>query len=156
MTTGRVMILNDNHKKEIEKSLENQFGIRKIKDTLIKRGKDKIYLYQGSLTEKEIIELTLTFPVEGVGVYIGRFEKHDFKLSIEGTQLLKNQITKNIFEIDDKQLESWMLGQELNINSGKKGLLVMKHGEDFLGCGKASEEKIGNFIPKSRRLKYKE
>ena len=49
-----------------------------------------------------------------------------------------------------------MLGQELNINSGKKGLLVMKHGEDFLGCGKASEEKIGNFIPKSRRLKYKE
>ena len=156
MTTGRVMILNENHKKEIEKSLENQFGIKKILGTLIKRGKDRIYFYQGSLAEKEIIELTLTFPVEGVGVYIGRFEKNDFKLSIEGTQLLKDQITKNIFELNDNQVESWMLGQELNVKSGKKGLLVMKHEEDFLGCGKASEEKIGNFIPKSRRLKYKE
>ena len=44
-------------------------------------------------------------------------------------------------------------GQELNIKSGKKDFLVMKYEDNFLGCGKASEEKISNFIPKMRRLK---
>jgi len=32
----------------------------------------------------------------------------------------------------------------------------MKYKNDFLGTGKASENKIGNFIPKNRRLKHKE
>jgi len=31
----------------------------------------------------------------------------------------------------------------------------MKYENDMLGTGKASEEKITNFIPKSRRLKDK-
>jgi len=36
-----------------------------------------------------------------------------------------------------------------------KGFVVIKNQktEDLLGCGKASENKITNFIPKSRRLK---
>ena len=46
-----------------------------------------------------------------------------------------------------------MKGHELPIKTGKRGFLIMKHGEDFLGAGKASENKIGNFIPKNRRLK---
>jgi len=48
-----------------------------------------------------------------------------------------------------------MKGQELNLKSGKKGFVIMKYNDDFLGSGKASEEKIGNFIPKTRRLKEK-
>ena len=35
----------------------------------------------------------------------------------------------------------------------KHGFLAMKQKDDFLGTGKASAEKIGNFIPKNRRLK---
>ena len=49
-----------------------------------------------------------------------------------------------------------MKGHELPIKTGKHGFLIMKHGEDFLGTGKASEEKIGNFIPKNRRLKERQ
>ena len=67
--------------------------------------------------------------------------------------LVKHQITKNIFDLNDEQAEQWMKGQELNIESGKKGFVVMKYREDFLGTGKASAEKISNFIPKARRLK---
>lgn len=37
-----------------------------------------------------------------------------------------------------------------------KGFIVMKNNDDYLGCGKASETKITNFIPKSRRLKNRE
>jgi NOL1/NOP2/fmu family ribosome biogenesis protein len=36
-----------------------------------------------------------------------------------------------------------------------KGIVAIRYKEDFLGCGKASESKISNFIPKSRRLKLK-
>jgi NOL1/NOP2/fmu family ribosome biogenesis protein len=77
-------------------------------------------------------------------------------LSIEGTQLLKDQITKNIFELDEKQAEQWMMGQELNLTTGKKGFYIIKFKDDLLGTGKISENKISNFVPKSRRLKYKE
>jgi len=45
------------------------------------------------------------------------------------------------------------MGRELNIKTGKRDFLIIKHGDDFLGTGKVSEEKIGNFIPKNRRLK---
>jgi NOL1/NOP2/fmu family ribosome biogenesis protein len=75
---------------------------------------------------------------------------------MEGTQLLKEQITRNIFEIEnEKDLEIWMHGSELNIKTGMSGFIVIKYKNDFLGCGKASENKIGNFIPKSRRLKVR-
>ena len=63
---------------------------------------------------------------------------------------------KNIFELNKEQAEEWMKGRELGIKTGKRGFLVMKYKDDFLGTGKASEEKIGNFIPKSRRLKNRE
>ena len=56
--------------------------------------------------------------------------------------------------------EGWILvkmdiGEELQIETGKKDLLILKYKDDFLGCGKASEKKITNFIPKNRRLKSK-
>ncbi|MDE1848827.1 MAG: hypothetical protein KGH55_02240 [Nanoarchaeota archaeon] len=78
------------------------------------------------------------------------------RLSIEGSQILKNQIKKNTFELDEKQAEEWMSGRELNIRPGTRAFLVMKYKNDFLGCGKASEEKISNFIPKMRRLKNRD
>ena len=48
-----------------------------------------------------------------------------------------------------------MKGNELNIKSNLKGFVVIRYKDDFLGCGKASAEKITNFVPKERRLKEK-
>ena len=48
-----------------------------------------------------------------------------------------------------------MMGSELNIKSGMKGFVIMKYKDELLGTGKASEEKISNFIPKNRRLREK-
>ncbi len=116
-------------------------------------------MFSGSFNEKQIKKIESILPVERVGVYFAKLVKEkdgteSIRLSIEGTQILKDQIKKNIFEIpDSKTAEAWMKGRELNISTGKKGFLVMKYKDDFLGTGKASEEKITNFIPKSRRLK---
>jgi NOL1/NOP2/fmu family ribosome biogenesis protein len=151
-----IKILSKNEKREIERKLNKQFGIKEISGMLIKFGKDRIFFFSGKLKEKEIRIIESEIPIERIGVYFARIMNDFPKLSIEGTQILKEQISKNIFELDEKQLKDWMSGRDLNISSPQKGFLVMKYKEEVLGCGKASENKISNFIPKMRRLKNRE
>ncbi|MBS3086954.1 hypothetical protein J4422_04625 [Candidatus Pacearchaeota archaeon] len=148
-------ILNQQEKKEIEASLHEQFGVEKIPGLILMRGEERLFFFSGDFSETEIKNLEACVPIERVGIYFARVIGNDVKLSIEGTNILKNQIKKNIFNLDSKQLEEWMTGSDLQVKTGKKGFLVIKYKDDFLGCGKASEEKIGNFIPKSRRLRQK-
>lgn len=154
--TYYLKILTLKEKQEIEKKLNEQFGVEKILGIITMRGKERLFLFQGSLNENQIRELEQTVPIERVGVYFAKEVNGEIRLSVEGVQILKNQITKNIFDLDENQAEQWMMGSELNIKTETKGFLIMKHKDYFLGCGKASKEKIGNFIPKNRRLKYKE
>lgn len=156
-------ILNEHEKKQIREKLNEQFGITEIKGLLLKRGEDRIFLFQGDIDEKKIREIENEFPVERIGIYFAKVsdtnrseQNGEIRLSLEGVYILRKQITKNIFNLDKKQAEEWMLGQELPIATEKHDFLAMKYKDYFLGCGKASAEKIGNFIPKNRRLKYKE
>ena len=153
---NHIKILSKPEKTKIEKEMQKQFGIKYIPGLLFKTGTERIFLYQGSLKVKEIFDLANIIPLERIGVYFAKFQGPDIRLSIEGTHALKDQIKKNIFEIDEKQIDSWMHGSELNIATGKKGFLAIRYKNDFLGTGKASAEKITNFIPKSRRLKNKQ
>lgn len=155
-----IHILSKNEKIQVENLLKNQFGIKSIPGILNKKGAEKIFIFQGDMFPKEIKELEQLTQIERVGVYFAKIfqDKQGYehiRLSIEGTQILGNQFTKNIFELNEEQAEKWMQGEELNIKTGKREFIIMKHKQDFLGTGKASEEKIGNFIPKSRRLKSK-
>jgi NOL1/NOP2/fmu family ribosome biogenesis protein len=149
-------IFSKKEKLRIENKLKEQFGIEKIQGILVKRGEERIFLFQGNLTIKEIKKIEEKILLERVGIYFAKEQNNKIRLSLEGVYLLKEQIKKNIFELNDKQAEQWMLGQELPIRTRTREFLIMKYKDYFLGCGKASEEKIGNFIPKNRRLKYKE
>lgn len=150
-----IQILTQKEKAEIESQLEKQFGISKIPAMLLKAGQEKIFFYSGSFNEQQIKTLEKIIPIERIGVYFAKEERGELRLNIEATQLLKNQISKNIVEITENQVEHWLKGRELEIKTGLKGFVILKHKSDFLGTGKASENKIGNFIPKSRRLKDK-
>jgi NOL1/NOP2/fmu family ribosome biogenesis protein len=152
-----IKILNQKEKQEIKEKLNKQFGIKEVSEKIIMKGKEKLFLFSGSFTNEEIKKLEELVVIEKVGVYFAKIDErtNDLRLSIEGSQIFKNQINKNVFELNKKQTEEWMKGRELNIKTGKKGFLVIKYKDDFLGTGKASEEKIGNFIPKIRRLKEK-
>ena len=148
-------ILNEREKKEIVEKLKAQFGINEVPGKIVMRGKERLFLYSGNLDEEEMEKLESLVFIERAGIYFAKIEEpnEDIRLSIEGTQILKEQINKNIFEIPENLVDDWMKGRELNVQSGMKGFVVMKFGNEFLGCGKASENKIGNFIPKNRRLK---
>jgi NOL1/NOP2/fmu family ribosome biogenesis protein len=149
-----INILNTEEKKEINNKLQEQFGISELPETLLKIGEERILLFTGDT--KILGKIQNLRAIEGLGVYFAKEQLGQYRLSIEGTHILKDQITKNIFELSDDDAEKWMHGQQLDISTGKRGFIVLKNGEDLLGCGKASEEKIGNFIPKARRLKNKE
>jgi NOL1/NOP2/fmu family ribosome biogenesis protein len=149
-------ILSEKEKKEILDELEEQFGILEILGIVVKRGEERLFLFQGSFTENQIKELDSTVPIERVGIYFAKISEGHIRLSIDGIQILKNQITKNVVEINLEDVEKWMQGSELQITTGKKGYIIIKYKNDFLGTGKASENKITNFIPKNRRLKYKD
>ena len=152
-----IHIFSNRETQEILSKLKEQFEIQKIPGRLIKIGKEKIFLFNGDFSDEQIKNLEKIAFIEKIGIYIGAIfpPTGEIRLSIEGTQIFKSQITKNIFEINNEQLENWMQGEELNIQTGLRGIIVIKHKNNFLGCGKASENKIGNFIPKSRRLRSK-
>lgn len=149
-------ILNSKEKQEIVNILNKQFGIEQIDGMIIKIGEERLFLFDGGLNEKELRKIESIVQIERIGVYFGKFQNDMIRLSIEGVQLLQNQIKRNIFEIPEDQIENWLMGQDLLIETGKRNFLIMKYKEDLIGMGKASESKIGNYIPKSRRLKYKE
>ncbi|MEK6898122.1 MAG: hypothetical protein AABX28_02065 [Nanoarchaeota archaeon] len=154
-----IKILNKTEKQKIIEKLDYQFGIKEIPGLIVSMGKERLFLFSGNFDENQIKKLESVTSIERMGIYFAKFMTDNngekIKLSIEGTQILQKQIDKNLFEISEEQTEEWMKGHELQIKTGMKGFIVIKHDEDFLGSGKASEEKITNFIPKSRRLKEK-
>jgi len=151
-----IKILTDKEQAKIEGNLHEQFGIKNVGGKILMLGAEKLFFFTGEIKEDQIKILEQVIPVDKIGVYFAKLINEEIKLTIEGTQILKDQITKGIFEINDEQAEEWMMGRELNIKTGLKGFVVIKCGKDLLGCGKASEHKITNFIPKSRRLKNRE
>jgi len=151
-----IKFFNENEREKILKQLKQQFEIKDIPFKLARLGKERLIIFSGNISDREVLNLDRVAHIEGIGLYFAKEQMDGIRLSIEGSQLLKEQINKNIFELDEKQAEQWMLGNEINIKTDKRGFFIMKFKDDFLGTGKISAEKISNFVPKNRRLKSKE
>lgn len=151
-----IKFFNEKEKEKILKQLDEQFGIKNLPFKVARLGKERIIIFSGDISDRDILNLDEIAHIEGIGLYFAKEQPDGMRLSIEGSQLMKEQITKNIFELNEKQAEQWMSGQELNIKTGNHGFFIMKLNNDFLGTGKFSGEKVTNFIPKNRRLRYKE
>ena len=139
-------------KKSIIAELKENFGITDIPYLLIESGREKIRAFSGSLSKEEIVAIGSMTNVEGVGLYLLKKEETGIRLSFEALMMLKEQITKNILDIDDKQLELWIRGNDLDL-SIPQGIYAVRYNGDFLGCGKSNGSKIFNYVPKERRLK---
>jgi NOL1/NOP2/fmu family ribosome biogenesis protein len=115
-------------------------------------GEDKIRIYSGSLSNDELNTLAANLRIENIGLYFAKQEKDGIRLTLDGIQIIKEQITKNIFELTDKQAEEWLRGFDLDIKTGR-GFKILKNNNEFLGCGKSTGDRITNFVPKERRIK---
>jgi NOL1/NOP2/fmu family ribosome biogenesis protein len=157
--------LTSTDKKKIIEQLNSQFGITELPYLLIQFGQEKIRAYSGILSKEELYHLNNELRIENIGLYFAKFERDEIRLTLDGVQLLKDQITKNILELDDKQANEWLKGNDLPIsreNTSQKplgvgdtdyGWKILKHNNELLGCGKSTGERITNFMPKERRIK---
>ena len=137
---------------ELEKQLE-PYGISKLDFIFIKSGKDRIRALS-PVSKKEIINLTDGIFTETLGLYFAKIDGESIRLSIDACHLLKEQITKKILELDDKQFEAYMKGHEVEFKEqGEKGYFILKHNHDLLGMAKISQGMIKNYLPKERRRK---
>jgi len=148
-----VKLLKSSEKKRILRELEEQFGIEKLPYLLIETGKQKIRGFSGTMTKEEIRELGEIANVEIIGIYLIKKERK-LRLSLDGSMILKDQISKNVVEIDDEQLELWLRGKNLDIKKENGVYVILTQGtNDFLGCGLSDGKKLINHVPKERRIR---
>lgn len=146
----QLKILN---KKEIKKLLElikNQWGFKEELDyAFLINKKDKVYIINSDIKNIDLEKLK----IDSIGLYFGENIKGEFRLSIEGSQIIGPHAVKNITEIDEKEKKEWLRGNDLVKElKGENGFIIIKSNEDYLGCGKYREGKTLNYIPKARRL----
>jgi len=142
-------ILNKKQTKEILNLIKKQFGADvKLDYAFLKNEKGKVYLIN-----KDIAKINLEkVRINSVGLYFAQIRANEIRLSIEGSQLIGPIATKNILELTEKQVKEWMVGEDLDVDSGLSGFILVKHSGDFLGCGKIGEGKVFNYVGKARRI----
>ena len=97
-------------KRKIIEKLKEQFGIEELPYLLIESGKEKIRAFSGHLSKEELMKIKDLAYVEVIGLYLLKEENSEFRLSLDASLALSNQITKNIIEISDQQFEDWIRG----------------------------------------------
>ena len=162
----KITILDKSKKKKFLAGLE-PLGVKKIRELLIRTGKERIRAYSGNLSNEEIMALWSILPIEGVGLYVGkdmvnRSGVREVRLSVDGIHTWKDQISGNILKLTEEQEEVWFKGKGIELGDeqaglGLKGFVVVQsaEGDDFIGTGKVSADgkNVVGFLPKERRRK---
>lgn len=115
----------------------------------VRTEKDRIYLANKEIQHVDLAKLR----VNSVGLYFAEVKKDQFRLSVEGSQMVGNIATKNVVEISEEQSKQWFKGIDVDFPSERTDFVILKHNKDFIGCGKMKEGKILNFLSKIRRVK---
>jgi NOL1/NOP2/fmu family ribosome biogenesis protein len=147
-------------KRKIMEKLD-YYGITELPYLLIGSGKDKIRGYTGDLSTDELIELNKEIGVEIIGMYLLHNYEEGLRLSFDAITILKDKITKNILELDEKQIKEWFKGQDIaltkedkeKLKDESKGFKIVKYKEDLVGSCKLTEDRIINYMPKERRTR---
>lgn len=145
-------LLTSSEKKKLIEQLNQQYGITNIPFELIKFGEEKLRIFSGDLSREQLILLDRELRIENIGLYFAKLEHDGIRLTFDGIQIFKNQITKNILELTKEQADEWLKGNEIYIKSDR-AFKILKYNNEFIGCGKSTGEKITNYMPKERRVR---
>lgn len=138
--------LNSKEKKELFQQLEKQFGAQAELDCLyFENSQGKIFLLSKDYASFDPKGLR----VNNRGMYFAKREREGLRLTIEGAQLF--QAKKNVLDLDAKQAELWMLGEDIPFE-GNQGFVLLRCEKDILGCGMLKNNVLRNMVPKERRL----
>lgn len=146
----QLKILNKREVKKIIEIIKKQWEADvKLDYCFLMNNKDKIFIVNRDISKIDFSKIR----VNSLGLYFGEMKDGNLRLSIEGSQLIGEYAKKNVLELDDHELNSWVKGQDFNININLKGFVLIKNKESFYGTGKINNNKLWNFVPKARRLR---
>ena len=145
----KIQVLDNAKKKKFIAELSG-FGLKKIPQMLVRSGKERIRAFSGSLSREEIMEIWRMFPIEGVGLYVGkefvnRSGVREVRLSVDGIQMLLASGVRGsgcrgvgrVVVLTEEQEEEWFLGHDIEVESDlSEGFVLVKSGGDFVGMGK--------------------
>ena len=144
-----IKILNKKEIKSILELIKNQWGASADMDyAFLKTDKGKIYAVNSDISRLELGKLR----INSIGLYFAEIRDEGIRLSIEGSQIIGPKSKKSVLELNDNEAKEWMRGNDLEMKGDFSGFLIIKHKEDFLGCGKYANGKILNYIGKARRV----
>ena len=142
-------VLERKNKKAFLQLLKKQFEFNdKLDYVFLTNNKNKIFIINKDIADIDLEKIR----VNSAGLYIAEFSNNEVRLSIEGSQIIGPKSKKNIIELDKKQARDWLKGKDIEKTTKEQGFVILKHNKDYLGSGKAKEDKILNFVPKTRRL----
>ena len=142
--------LNSKETKEILKLIEEQWGAKlKLDYTFAKNSKNRVFIVNKDINKIDFSKLR----INSVGMYFCDIE-NEIRLSIEGSQIIGPKAAKNVVEINEEQTKQWLKGEDLEIEDkgNYRRFVIIKHENDFLGSGKFKDNRILNYVSKSRRI----
>lgn len=143
-----LQILNKKEINNILFLLDKQFNFKdKLDYVFLQHENGKLYIVNKDVFDIDFKKIN----INNLGVYFGQLKHNELRLSIEGSQLIGPFSKRNILDLEEKG--DWMKGIDIDYNGELTGFVLLKHGKDFLGCGKVINNKILNYIPKERRLR---
>lgn len=149
MIHQNITILNSKEKKEFLKKIEEQWGTTiKGEYGFLKDAKGKIFIMNKDVSRIDDAKLR----INSLGLYIAEWKKNLLRLSIEGSQLVGKNATKNIVEISKEEAQQWLMGEDIPKEGKEKGFVILKNGNDFYGCGLLKEGVLQNYVGKNRRI----
>jgi NOL1/NOP2/fmu family ribosome biogenesis protein len=141
--------LNTRAVKKISQISEAQWETSLTKDYVyLTNKKNKLYI-----VNKECFDVDFTkLRIDSIGVYFGELFEDQLRLSIEGSQILGPLAKKNIIDLSYEEMRTWLKGNELENKFDCTGFVIIKHNNDYCGCGKVVGNTIKNYVSKSRRI----
>ncbi|MFH1174317.1 MAG: hypothetical protein V1725_04235 [archaeon] len=142
--------MNSKDVKHVKQLLKEQFGIAALPDGFFFINKEhKLYFINRDVDRVDFEQLR----IDTLGMYFGELEEDGIRLSMDACQLLGQNASKNVLLLTAGQLEHWVKGETMNWASDTRGFVLVRYGNDFLGCGKLGKDKLYNYVSKSRKLK---
>ncbi len=146
----KLKILNSKESKEILSIIDAQWGFEgKLDYAFLVNTKNRIFIINREVGRVDFSSLR----INSMGLYFGELKDGVLRLTIEGSQVVGPHSKKNVVEITDDELQKWLRGVDLVKDcEGCRGFVIVRHGTDYIGCGRYSNGMITNFVPKTRRI----
>jgi NOL1/NOP2/fmu family ribosome biogenesis protein len=140
-------ILNCHEVRSLMAVLQQQWGFEDgFEYVFLINKKSNIFVANRDFSRLDLNKLR----INSVGLYFGEMKDKTLRLSIEGSQLIGPKATRNVLEVSEAEQMAWLKGNDLEKEG--EGFVILKHNDNYLGCGRAKDGKILNYVPKTRRI----